>query len=69
MVAASRRLLELLGRSRAPFEAQQLAEFESLIRRFEARQDSNNVQFLQAVMEQTQQSTAESRDFTGYVSV
>jgi hypothetical protein len=38
------------------------AEIESLIRRFEARQDSNNVQLLQAVMEQTQQSTAESLD-------
>ena len=51
-----------IDRSLATFEAQQLAEFESLIRRFEARQDSNNVQFLQAVMEQTQQSTAESLD-------
>ena len=46
--------------SLATFEAQQLAEMETLIRRFEARQDSNNVQLLQAVMEQTQQSTAES---------
>ena len=51
-----------IDQSLATFEAQQLAEFESLIRRFEARQDSNNVQFLQAVMEQTQQSTAESLD-------
>ena len=51
-----------IDRSLAKFEAQQLAEIESLIRRFEARQDSNNVQLLQAVMEQTQQSTAESLD-------
>ena len=51
-----------IDRSLATFEAQQLAEIESLIRRFEARQDSNNAQLLQAVMEQTQQSTAESLD-------
>ena len=38
-----------IDRSLAKFEAQQLAEIESLIRRFEARQDSNNVQLLQAL--------------------
>jgi len=52
----------VIDRSLATFEAQQLAEIESLVRRFEARQDSNNAQLLLAVMEQTQLSTAESLD-------
>ena len=40
----------------------QREEMQSLITRVEDRQDSNNVQLLQAVMEQTQQSTAENLD-------
>ena len=51
-----------INRSLATFETQQIAEIESLIRRFEARQGSNNVQLLQASIEQTQQLTAESLD-------
>jgi len=35
---------------------------QQLVARIESRQDSNNVQLLQAVMEQTQQSTADSFD-------
>ena len=33
-----------------------------MISRFEERQDSSNIQLLQAVMEQTQQTTADSMD-------
>jgi hypothetical protein len=51
---------EEVARTLTAFEAQQIDEIETLIRRFEARQDSSNIQLLQAVMEQTQQSTAES---------
>lgn len=51
-----------IDQSLAAFEAQQIEEIESLIWRLEARQASNNIQLLQAVMEQTQQSTAESLD-------
>ena len=46
----------------AEFEQAQRLELEQLVTRIENRQDSNNVQLLQAVMEQTQQSTAESFD-------
>jgi hypothetical protein len=53
---------EEVARTLTAFEAQQIDEIETLIRRFEARQDSSNIQLLQAVMEQTQQSTAESLD-------
>lgn len=51
---------EEVARTLSAFETQQIDEIETLIRRFEARQDSSNIQLLQAVMEQTQQSTAES---------
>ena len=53
---------EEVARTLTAFEAQQIDDIETLIRRFEARQDSSNIQLLQAVMEQTQQSTAESLD-------
>jgi hypothetical protein len=43
-------------------QASQREEMQSLITRVEDRQDRNNVQLLQAVMEQTQQSTAENLD-------
>lgn len=46
----------------AEFEQAQRAQMEALVARVESRQDSNNVQLLQAVLEQTQQSTAESFD-------
>lgn len=46
----------------AVFQAQQQAELDALVTRIEDRQDSNNVQLLQAVMEQTQQTTAENLD-------
>ncbi|MEX0964814.1 MAG: hypothetical protein WDZ52_12315 [Pseudohongiellaceae bacterium] len=44
------------------FEQAQRLQMEQLVSRVESRQDSNNVQLLQAVMQQTQQSTAESFD-------
>ena len=53
---------EAINQALSEFEAAQLNEIESLIRRFEARQDATNVQLLQAVMEQTQQTTAENLD-------
>lgn len=40
----------------------QRLEMQQLVTRVESRQDSNNVQLLQAVMEQAQQSTADSFD-------
>lgn len=46
----------------AEFEQAQRLEIQQLVTRVESRQDSNNVQLLQAVMEQTQQSTADSFD-------
>ncbi len=46
----------------AEFEQAQRLEMQQLVTRVESRQDSNNVQLLQAVMEQTQQSTADSFD-------
>lgn len=46
----------------AEFEQMRRVEMEQFMARVENRQDSNNVQLLQAVMEQTQQSTAESFD-------
>ena len=46
----------------AEFEQAQRVQMEQLVARVESRQDSNNVQLLQAVMAQTQQSTAESFD-------
>lgn len=51
-----------VGRQLAEFEQSQRMQMEQLVARVESRQDSNNVQLLQAVMEQTQQSTAESFD-------
>jgi len=56
------------GRTAAPELDARLAEFavaqeqelQSMITRFETRQDSNNLQLLQAVMEQTQQTTSEN---------
>ncbi len=46
----------------ADFQQEQREEMQQLAARVESRQDSNNVQLLQAVMEQAQQSTAESFD-------
>lgn len=51
-----------IGARLAEFEQSQRLQMEQLVARVESRQDSNNVQLLQAVMEQTQQSTAESFD-------
>jgi len=51
-----------LRASMARFEQAQRDEMQQLVARVESRQDSNNVQLLQAVMEQTQQSTADSFD-------
>ena len=44
----------------AEIASQQRQETQAALVRLEARQDSNNVQLLQAVMEQTQQTTAEN---------
>jgi hypothetical protein len=44
------------------FEQAQRVQMQQLVARVENRQDSINVQLLQAVMEQTQQSTADSFD-------
>lgn len=46
----------------AEFGQEQRLEMQQLVTRVESRQDSNNVQLLQAVMEQAQQSTADSFD-------
>lgn len=46
----------------AEFEQAQRDEMESLIARFESRQDANNLQLMQAVMSQTQQATVENID-------
>ncbi len=46
----------------ADFEQAQRLEMQQLVARVEGRQDSTNVQLLQAVMEQAQQSTADSFD-------
>ena len=46
----------------AEFEQAQRLEMQQLATRVESKQDSNNVQLLQAVMEQTQQSTIDSFD-------
>jgi hypothetical protein len=46
----------------AEFEQSQRLEMQQLATRVESRQDSNNVQLLQAVMEQAQQSTVDSFD-------
>ena len=46
----------------AEFETEQQAQLQSMIARFESRQDANNLQLLQAVMTQTQQSTVENLD-------
>ena len=46
----------------ADFEQAQRLEMQQLVARVEGRQDSTNVQLLQAVMEQAQQSTADSLD-------
>lgn len=44
----------------ASFEEEQSTEMNDFITRMEARQDNNNVLLMQAVMDQTQQSTAEN---------
>lgn len=41
---------------------QQQMEFDAMMARFEARQDANNLQLMQAVMTQTQQTTADNLD-------
>lgn len=46
----------------AVFEQQQRSEIDSMIARFESRQDANNLQLMQAVMSQTQQATIENLD-------
>jgi hypothetical protein len=46
----------------ADFEQAQRLEMQQFVARVEGRQDSTNVQLLQAVMEQAQQSTADSFD-------
>ncbi len=46
----------------AAFELDQRAEIDSVIARFESRQDANNLQLMQAVMSQTQQATVENLD-------
>ena len=46
----------------ANFEQEQREQMQQLVARVESRQDSNNVQLLQAVMEQTRQSAADSFD-------
>ena len=46
----------------AEFDRAQRDEMESLIARFESRQDANNLQLMQAVMSQTQQATVENID-------
>ncbi|PCJ23228.1 MAG: hypothetical protein COA96_12205 [SAR86 cluster bacterium] len=46
----------------AEFQQLQNAEMQALVARIEDRADSNNVQLMQAVLEQTQRSTAESFD-------
>jgi len=44
------------------FEQDQQAVMNSLVQRMEDRQDINNIELLQAVMDQTQQATAENLD-------
>ena len=51
-----------LTEAMSEFQAQQTGELQSLIARFEERQDRSNVQLLQAVMAQSQQTTADSLD-------
>ena len=46
----------------AEFERRQQADLQAMAARFEERQDSNNVQLLEAVLSQTQQTTAENLD-------
>ncbi len=46
----------------ASFEESQRDEMQQLATRMEQRQDNNNIQLMQAVLEQTQQSTAENFD-------
>ncbi len=46
----------------ADFQQQQQQELQSIIARFEERQDNNNIQLLQAVVAQTQQATADNLD-------
>lgn len=52
----------VLAAAMTEFQQQQTAELQSVIARFEERQDSSNIQLLQAVMAQTQQTTADSLD-------
>ena len=44
------------------FEQQQEIAINELVQRIEDRQDRNNIELLQAVMDQTQQTTAENLD-------
>jgi hypothetical protein len=53
-------IAEAMERFSEQFNEQQQLEREALVARFEARQDSNNVQLLEAVMQQSQQATAEN---------
>jgi len=53
---------QAIGSQLSDFRQSQRVELQSLISRFEDRQDSNNLQLMQAVMEQTQQNAAENLD-------
>lgn len=46
----------------ADVREQQQLEFDAMMARFEERQDANNLQLMQAVMAQTQQTTADNLD-------
>lgn len=60
--AGGNELQTALAEFKAQLQTQQDAEMQALVSRVEARQDSNNVQLLEAVMQQTQESTAENLD-------
>ena len=52
----------------AEFEQMQREEMENLVIRVEDRQDANNLRLMQAVLDQTQQATAQSLDqMAGYI--
>jgi len=46
----------------AELQQEQQREFDAMMARFEDRQDANNLQLMQAVMAQTQQTTADNLD-------
>ncbi|MEQ8409895.1 MAG: zf-HC2 domain-containing protein [Gammaproteobacteria bacterium] len=58
--SGSEQLSAQLDARLAEIANEQRQETQAALARLEARQDSNNVQLLQAVMEQTQQTTAEN---------